>query len=129
MRDRTERIRCQGNTIAFIIRRHPGPIAMRQRRGFNLENGSLSLIKEEPTYLDCEEVAGKLGVTYGIIRRYIRQGRLKAQQASEIESIDGWFDGKKNRGNIDLYIRRHRIIQPNKWLVPIGELRRFKSHY
>lgn len=129
LRDRAEQIQCRGNTIIFIIERHPMPIAVRQRWKFSVENGTLSLIDEEPTYLDCEGAAERLGVTPATVRRYIRQGKLTAQKASEIKAIDDWFDDKMSRGNIDLYIHRNRVISADKWLIPIEEFHRFEDRY
>jgi hypothetical protein len=129
IRDRAKEIQHHGNTLTFIIDRHPTPIPVNQRWQFDLQQGNLSLISEEPSYLDCNEVAARLGLTSGTVRRYIKQGKLKAQKVSDIEAINYWFEDKLDRGYDDIYIRQSKIISPYKWLVSIDEFHRFKEAY
>ncbi|MFC1972607.1 hypothetical protein ACFLVE_04305 [Chloroflexota bacterium] len=128
--NRAKVVQHQHGTISFVIERHPTPIPCRQRWEFNTENRTLSLISEEPTYLDCEQAASRLGLTPGTVRKYIKKGKLKAQRASDIESIDYWFEDKLNRDKLyrdNLYLVQNQMIRPNKWLIDIDELSRFQG--
>jgi len=125
LRDRAENIQYRGNAIIFTIERHPRPIPIQQHWRFDLEDKVFMLIGEEPTLLDCSEAADILGKTEQTIRKYIKQGKIGAQRASETKQINDWFEDKLGRGHYETYIRRNQIIRPNKWLIPREELSKF----
>lgn len=127
LRDRSKRFQYENNTISFVIERHLGPISTCQRWCFDLKKKGLTLIHEEPLYLDCEEVAKSLGVTPATIRKYIKQGRIKAQKASETKEVDYWFCDKLERSIDKIPLNRNHNIQQNKWLISHDELLKFKS--
>jgi len=125
LRDRAENIQYRENAITFIIERHPQPIPIQQHWRFDLEDKVFTLIKEEPTLLDCRKAAEILGKTAQTVRRYIKQGKIRAQRAIETPQINDWFEDKLDRDHYETYIRRNQIIRPNKWLIPHEELSKF----
>jgi hypothetical protein len=125
LRDRAENIQYRDNTITFTIERHPQPIPIQQQWRFDLEDKVFTLISAEPTLLDCREAAAILGKTEQTVRKYIKQGKIQGQRASEKEQIDLWFEDKLSRQNYDTWNKRNRIIRPNKWFIPREELLKF----
>lgn len=125
LRDRAENIQYLENAVTFTIERHPQPIPIQQRWRFDLESKVFTLIDEEPTLLDCSEAASILGKTEQTVRKYIKQGKIHAQRASENAQINLWFEDKLDRHHYDTWNKRNRIIPPNKWLISREELSRF----
>jgi len=129
LRDRAENIQYRENAITFTIKRHPQPIPIQQHWRFDLEDKIFTLIKEEPTLLDCSEAADILGKTAQTVRRYIKEGRIGAQRASETTQITDWFEDKLGRGDYDTWVWRNRIIRADKWLIPREEIIRFMNEH
>lgn len=127
LRDRAERIQHQDDTITFTLVRHPTPVPVQQWWCFDLDKQEFTMINEKSAYLDCKEVAIVLRMAPETVRKYIKQGKIRAQRVSETKEINDWFDDKLRRGNYDVYTRRNLITRLNKWLIPREELCRFMT--
>jgi hypothetical protein len=127
LKNRAGDFQYRDNTITFTIERHAQPIPIQQRWGFDIEHKVLMLISEEPALLDCSEAADILGKSEGTVRRYIKQGKIRAERASENAQVRAWFEDKLNKGHYETYIRKNRIIRPNKLLIRREEITRLQN--
>ncbi|NQT72975.1 MAG: helix-turn-helix domain-containing protein [Chloroflexi bacterium] len=128
LRDRAENIQFKDNAITFYIVRHPQPVPTRQWWCLDLNNRDFYLLREEPTYLDCQEIAGELGVSVQTVYRYIKRGKLKANRLKDVEEVKFWFKDKSERGS-DYFPPDPFGTLDDKWLISREEFLRFTEKY
>ena len=116
--------------ILFGIERHRKPIAVAHWFRLSLTTGDIESVRSIKAYLTVAEFSQQLQMSKYKVKQLIRENKLEATTAGEVQSAwiaQMWVDGRE-------HIPQPRVpLQPdlykpwNTYLIPHSEVERFRS--
>ena len=116
--------------ILFGIERHRKPIAVTHWFRLNLTTGDIEAVRSIRAYLTVAEFSEQLRLSKYKVRRLIRENKLGATKAGEIQSAwiaQMWADGRDHIPWPKVPLQPDLYKPWNTYLIPHSEVERFRS--
>ena len=115
--------------ILFGIERHRKPIAVTHWFRLNLTTGDIEAVRSIKAYLTVAEFSEQLRLSKYKVRRLIRENKLGATKAGEIQSAwiaQMWADGRDHIPWPKVPLQPDLYKPWNTYLIPHSEVERFE---